>query len=145
MRRWLLVFFFLGSVLLGAATWGMSYLRYMLVCYDSKYSLMYHVLDGSSYFRGGHWGPTGVPFHVGQIDEFTAATPSYFYSNSRFHFLGFAFDPAFITTPTEDDWLVIIPLWFPTSLGGLGLLLAWRRKKRLDSRSSKGSQWVPRL
>ena len=45
-----------------------------------------------------------------------------FYSDTDYHFAGFACDPV-----KGRNWTVIIPLWFPTLLSTLLLWLAWRK------------------
>jgi hypothetical protein len=126
-RRWLIC----GLLVLLCAScivlWVVSYLRTIDVVYvgeDHTYAV--GVEYASVYVGNGHpvnplrnyWEAFSYPAdHWKSREE---------YENSDFHFLGFAFarSPFF-----SDEGEVHFPFWFPTTISGMCLWLAWKKRR----------------
>ena len=138
MRRWAWTIFFLMAFLLSAGVWGGSYWRYGSLKYSRGYSLTIDLEYGSVELHGGHWVVTGFLFDNDRADDLTRMFNSLRYDRSRYHFAGFALEPSFRSWPGDVEWMAFIPLWLPTALSALGLLWAWRRKRRKDMAAKQG-------
>jgi len=108
------------------------------VHYDAGFVLVTRADQGSLYIWGGHLPHNGFEFVNIPLNEFTRDIHHWFYDSSPYRFFGFAFAPDYKSLIGGDEWLVIIPLWFPTALSALGLFWAWRRKRRKDMAAKQG-------
>jgi hypothetical protein len=141
-RRWGLstsMVFFLLALLLSAEAWIGSYWRYAGVRHNSVRAGGQEVFVGwgSIYAVDGKGGwLAGTPaWHVSSyaLNSGLAAVVEGPHASAPYRLLGFAFNPDERSFWGRSTGLLIIPLWFPTVLSALGLLCAWRRKRRIDS------------
>ena len=132
MKRWLVTFLFLTPFLACVAVWIASYQRMLVLEYRWGTSTAGHCLSTKtivgSFCMFSHTDepPYGWVALTREIDSDLRGTLTDIYDDTKYHYLGFAYDPR-----PRSEWALMIPLWLPTFLAVLPLAFHAIRRRRL--------------
>ena len=129
-RRWIIRSLLLTICLCFLGAWLGSYVRLIGLGYpDGVYGLGIHIDSGSAMLVHQQIGGYGWQVYMTKPGFWGG-----FSGIAKYHGLGFAFDPNLFDSTDGQGWMLVFPLWLPSTMFCVLFCVAWRKTRTILSR-----------